>query len=62
MQDQHDDEKGDAMSEINADQFPGFSENHYQHGMHSLAWISLWVIVGLGVAAGIFGFVWGVSH
>ena len=37
------------MSEINAEQFPGFSENHYQHGMHSLAWISLWLIVGLGV-------------
>ncbi|WP_408895435.1 hypothetical protein ACJ5H2_11060 [Nocardioides sp. R1-1] len=49
------------MSDVNAEQFRGFSENHYQHGMHSLAWISLWLIVGLGVAAGVFGFFWGLS-
>ncbi len=50
------------MSDVNAEHFPGFSENHYQHGMHSLAWISLWLIVGLGVLCGIFGFIWGLNH
>lgn len=49
------------MSDANTEQFPGFSENHYQHGMHSYAWISLWLIVGVGVAFGIFGIIWGLS-
>ena len=39
------------MSNVNAEQFEGFSENHYQHGMHTLAWISLWTIIVLGVGA-----------
>ena len=42
--------------------FQGFSENHYQHGMHTLAWISLWLIILCGVGAGVFGFVWGINH
>ncbi|MDN5745521.1 MAG: hypothetical protein L0H31_10420 [Nocardioidaceae bacterium] len=42
--------------------FQGFSENHYQHGMHTLAWISLWLIILCGVGAGVFGFVWGLNH
>lgn len=50
------------MSDVNAEQFQGFSENHYQHGMHTLAWISLWTIIVLGVGAGVFGFFWGLSH
>ncbi|HWI42823.1 MAG TPA: hypothetical protein VNS81_04350 [Nocardioides sp.] len=50
------------MSEFDADQFQGYSDNHYQHDMHTLAWISLWLIIVLGVAAGIFGFVWGMTH
>lgn len=49
------------MSDVNAEQFQGFSENHYQHGMHSLAWISLWLIVGGGVACGILGFFLGIN-
>ncbi|NYI47492.1 hypothetical protein BJ993_004572 [Nocardioides aromaticivorans] len=52
----------DAMSDVNVEQFQGFSENHYQHGMHTLAWISLWTIIVLGVGAGVFGFIWGVTH
>jgi hypothetical protein len=51
-----------AMSDVNTEQFPGFAENHYQHGMHSLAWVSLWLIVGLGVACGVFGFFWGLTQ
>lgn len=42
--------------------FGGFEENHYQHGMHTLANISLWLIVICGVACGLFGFVWGQTH
>lgn len=42
--------------------FPGFAENRYQHGMHTLAWISLWLIIGVGVAFGIFGFIRGISN
>lgn len=44
------------------EQFAGFSDNHYQHDMHTLAWASLALIIVLGVAAGIFGFVWGLTH
>lgn len=50
------------MSEFDAEKFRGYSDNHYQHDMHTLAWISLWLIIVLGVGAGIFGFVWGMTH
>ena len=50
------------MSEIDVEQFQGFSENHYQHGMHTLAWITLWLIILSGVGAGIFGMIWGISQ
>lgn len=50
------------MTEISNDQFNGFEENHYQHHMHLLATISLWLIIILGVAAGVFGFIWGITH
>ena len=50
------------MSDVNTERFQGYSKNHYQHGMHTLAWISLWLIVGLGVACGILGFVLGISN
>ena len=36
-------------------------ENNYQHTMHTYAWISLWLIVGVGVAFGIYGFVVGLD-
>ena len=49
------------MSDAN-EQFAGFSDNAYQHLMHSLANITLWSIIILGVAAGIFGFIWGQTH
>lgn len=49
------------MSDTDADRFRGYSENRYQHTMHALAWISLWLIVGLGVAFGLFGFFWGLA-
>lgn len=42
-------------------QFPGFSENRYQHTMHTLAWASLIIIIVLGVGAGIYGFIWGLG-
>ena len=29
--------------------------------MHTYAWISLWLIVGIGVAFGIYGFVVGLD-
>ena len=48
------------MSNTEVDHFQGFSENHYQHKMHTLAWISLWLIIVLGVGAGLFGFLWGL--
>jgi len=50
------------MSEITSDEFQGFEDNHYQHTMHTLATVSLWLIIVLGVACGIFGFVWGLTH
>lgn len=46
----------------NREQFSGFSENGYQHNMHTLAWISLWLIIGIGVAFGIFGFIHGLTN
>ena len=49
------------MSESDAEQFRGFSDNHYQHTMHTLAWISLWLIMIFGVGAGILGFVLGLA-
>jgi len=49
------------MSDAN-EQFSGFSNNGYQHLMHTLAWGSLVLIILLGVGAGIFGFVWGLTH
>lgn len=48
------------MTEIEAEHFQGFSENPYQHTMHTLAWISLWLIIILGVGFGVFGIVWGL--
>ena len=45
-----------------SEHFPGFEHNNYQHNMHSLATISLWSIVIIGVACGVFGFVWGLTH
>jgi hypothetical protein len=56
---EHDQER--SMSETNAETFPGYSENRYQHTMHTYAWISLWLIVGIGVAFGIFGFIHGLT-
>jgi len=49
------------MSDANAEKFEGYSENHYQHHLHTLAWISLWLIVGVGVAFGVYGFVVGLN-
>lgn len=43
------------------EQFAGYSDNHYQHTMHTLANITLWAIVIIGVACGIFGFIWGLK-
>ena len=48
------------MSDVDAEQFRGFAENRYQHTMHKLAWISLWLIIVFGVGAGVFGFLWGL--
>jgi hypothetical protein len=50
------------MSEMNGEHFNGFDHNEYQHGMHTLANISLWSIIIIGVAAGVFGFIWGLTH
>lgn len=50
------------MSEISSEEFNGFDDNYYQHGMHTLATISLWSIIVLGVACGVFGFVWGLTR
>lgn len=44
------------------EQFPGFQHNRYQERMHTLSHVSLWTIIILGVAAGIFGFIWGLTH
>jgi len=49
------------MSGVGADHFRGYAENHYQHGMHTLAMITLWVIIIAGVGAGIFGIIWGIA-
>ena len=42
--------------------FTGYEHNTYQTTMHSLANASLWIIIVLGVACGVFGFVWGLAH
>ncbi len=49
------------MSDTDTEKFPGYSENGYQHTMHTYAWISLWLIVGIGVAFGIYGFIVGLD-
>jgi hypothetical protein len=50
------------MADINGEQFNGFEHNHYQEGMHVLSNVSLWLIVVIGVAFGIFGAIWGLAH
>ncbi|MBO0843067.1 MAG: hypothetical protein J2O46_07765 [Nocardioides sp.] len=51
------------MSDIQPeDLFNGYSHNDYQSSMHKLAHISLWLIVIIGVATGIFGFVYGLGR
>lgn len=50
------------MTESGSEQFAGFEHNKYQNGMHGWSYISLWTIIVLGVAAGIFGFIWGLTH
>jgi hypothetical protein len=50
------------MSDTNTEDFEGYSETSYQHTMHTYAWISLWLIIGIGVAFGIFGFIHGLSN
>lgn len=50
------------MADANVEQFSGYPDNDYQHGMHTLAWISLWLITIAGVGAGIFGLIWGISR
>lgn len=50
------------MAESNDDIFVGYEHNAYQSNMHSLATISLWLIIVAGVAAGAFGFFWGLTQ
>ncbi len=50
------------MSHVGPDEFHGFEDDGYQHGMHTLAWASLLLIVVLGVGFGIFGFIWALTH
>lgn len=50
------------MADFSSEQFNGFEHNTYQENMHTLAMISLWLIIIAGVACGIFGFVWGLTH
>lgn len=50
------------MTDINDDVFVGYEHNDYQNNMHSLATISLWLIIVAGVACGAFGFFWGLAH
>ncbi len=50
------------MTESGTEQFAGFDHNTYQNSMHGWAYISLWTIIILGVAAGVFGFFWGLAH
>jgi hypothetical protein len=54
--------QGESMNGSDVEQFQGFSDNPYQHDMHTLAWISLWLIIILGVGAGVFGFFWGLGQ
>ena len=49
------------MSDTDTDKFTGYSEIRYQHTMHTYAWVSLWLIVGIGVAFGIYGFIVGLN-
>lgn len=49
------------MDVTDSEHFQGFSENRYQHTMHTLAWISLVLIVIVGVATGIWGMIHGLS-
>ena len=50
------------MTEHDTERFRGFADNPYQHNMHTLAWISLWLIIVIGVAAGVFGVIWGMTN
>jgi hypothetical protein len=50
------------MADINDDVFVGYEHNDYQSNMHSLAMISLWLIIVAGVACGAFGFFWGLGR
>ncbi|MFT4083036.1 MAG: hypothetical protein QM638_10655 [Nocardioides sp.] len=50
------------MSSTQSDTFDGYEHNPYQHTMHTAATVTLWTIVVLGVACGIFGFIWGLAH
>lgn len=50
------------MTDIATQEFNGYEENEYQSTMHTLAVASLWLITISGVACGIFGFVWGLTH
>jgi hypothetical protein len=49
------------MSDLNAEKFDGYSETRYQHSMHTEAWVSLLLIILVGVAFGIFGFIVGLD-
>ncbi len=51
-----------SMPYATDEDFKGYPHNDYQNTMHSLAHVSLWLIIVLGVACGVFGFVWGLTH
>jgi len=44
------------------DDFTGYDHNRYQEYLHTLAHISLWSIIIIGVACGVFGIIWGATH
>ncbi|MCA1984185.1 MAG: hypothetical protein ACXVDH_07010 [Nocardioides sp.] len=50
------------MSDVSGEQFNGFEHNSYQESMHGLAMWSLWIIIIAGVAAGLFGFFYGLAN
>ena len=50
------------MADLNDDDFVGYDHNDYQSTMHSLAIISLWLIIVSGVACGAYGFFWGLGR
>ena len=52
----------DVTNEQFGEHFGGFEHNAYQEHMHLLAMVSLWLIIVAGVACGIFGFIWGLTH